>query len=72
MKFSLRNLTEKDDASIIDYTVEAIQQAQELEDSGVGRGFEVEYLNTASKLTGSSLYQYSVMVLERINKLLGL
>ena len=72
MRFSLRNLSDKDDAAIIDYVVEAIQQAQELEDSGVGRGFEVEYLNTASKLTGSSLYQYSVMVLERINKLLGL
>ena len=72
MRFSLRKLSVKDDAAIIDYVVEAIQQAQELEDSGVGQGFEVEYLDTASKLTGSSLYQYSVMILERINKLLGL
>lgn len=72
MRFSLRKLSDKDDAAIIDYVVEAIQQAQELEDSGVGQGFEVEYLDTVSKLTGSSLYQYSVMVLERINKLLGL
>lgn len=72
MRFSLRKLSVKDDAAIIDYVVEAIQQAQELDDSGVGQGFEVEYLDTASKLTGSSLYQYSVMILERINKLLGL
>ena len=71
MRFRLHNLSDKDDAAIIDYVVEAIQQAQELEDSGVGQGFEVEYLDTASKLTGSPLYQYSVMILERINKLLG-
>lgn len=72
MRFSLHNLPVKDDALIIDYVVEAIQQAQELEGSGVGQGFEVDYLDTVSKLTGSPLYLYSVMVLERINKLLGL
>ena len=72
MKFSLRNLTDKDDASIIDYTVEAIQQAQEAEGSGVGQGFETEYLDQATCLTGSALYQYSTLVLERLNTALDL